>query len=703
MSDMEVSDWESDDALPLTYKRDSLDYQPLVSYGDLPGTSGVIQHQSQGNNDLPPDNNSSSDQDSDWDLPLRRQIMELDNLPISPDKVIEQNPKKTSKNHEKKKNKKRGKTTKKNRPSDGESGVEQVELPPRFAQEVENDQAQAPEIDPPENRRPENENGNDFFDSEDDLPLRDNLNAAQENENFDDDDDFPPPPLDRNNGEWTLNVSDHIRVKDFREPVGPTQILPAESEEMDFFLQLFPEEFFENIAVETNRYANEQQRKADKIDCVWYVTTAQEIKAYIGLLIAMSIAELPSKKMYWSQDWLFSMPAFRLIMTRTRFDKLNQYFHVNDTAQNPRRGSQGHDPICHIRPLHDRVGVKCIESYNPNKEHSIDEAMIAFKGRLSYKQYLPAKPTKFGIKVWERADARNGFVLEFQVYTGKKPEIDGSRTSEIGLGARVVKDLTEKITGKNYHVYMDNFFTGIPLFEDLLANGIYACGTIRTNRKGWPAALHPKLLKNQGESVVMQRGANLTATAWQDKRQVNFLATNSNPSENVVIERHLKTGQAVTVPAPIAVRNYQSFMAGVDRADQLRMQYSCSRKARKFWKYLFAFLLDTCISNSYILYKLSPNHVKRSKNGRVLVPEQVNFRSALAKQLIGDFRATRKRSHSNIDGSGLCHWPIKMRKRRCKQCCRKNRRSEVTTGYEQCTVNLCLDCFKPFHREVLGM
>ena len=110
---MEVSDWESDVALPLTYKRDSLDYQPLVSYGDLPGTSGVIQHQSQGNNDLPPDNNSSSDQDSDWDLPLRRQIMELDNLPISPDKVIEQNPKKTSKNHEKKKNKKEEKQQKK--------------------------------------------------------------------------------------------------------------------------------------------------------------------------------------------------------------------------------------------------------------------------------------------------------------------------------------------------------------------------------------------------------------------------------------------------------------------------------------------------------------------------------------------------------------------------------------------------------------
>ena len=42
-----MSDWDSDDALPLTCKWDSLDYQPLVSYGDLPGTSGVIQDQSQ--------------------------------------------------------------------------------------------------------------------------------------------------------------------------------------------------------------------------------------------------------------------------------------------------------------------------------------------------------------------------------------------------------------------------------------------------------------------------------------------------------------------------------------------------------------------------------------------------------------------------------------------------------------------------------
>ena len=63
--------------------------------------------------------------------------------------------------------------------------------------------------------------------------------------------------------------------------------------------------------------------------------------------------------------------------------------------------------------------TKCKENYIPHKEQAIDEAMIGSKGRLGFKQYLPAKPTKFGIKVRERANSCNGYVGEFQVYTGR--------------------------------------------------------------------------------------------------------------------------------------------------------------------------------------------------------------------------------------------------------------------------------------------
>lgn len=57
----------------------------------------------------------------------------------------------------------------------------------------------------------------------------------------------------------------------------------------------------------------------------------------------------------------------------------------------------------------------------------IDEAMIAFKGRLGMKQYMPQKPTKRGIKVWECADSLNGYVVDLSVYTGKERGVNTKR------------------------------------------------------------------------------------------------------------------------------------------------------------------------------------------------------------------------------------------------------------------------------------
>ncbi|KAJ8316475.1 hypothetical protein KUTeg_006489 [Tegillarca granosa] len=93
--------------------------------------------------------------------------------------------------------------------------------------------------------------------------------------------------------------------------------------------------------------------------------------------------------------------------------------------------------------------------------------MIALKGRLSCKQYLPAKPTKtkFGIKVWERASPQNGYLYEFQVYIGKV-----KRATEEGLGSG---DLTRKLTGKCHVIYIDNFFSCPELYEQLCKEQIY--------------------------------------------------------------------------------------------------------------------------------------------------------------------------------------------------------------------------------------
>ena len=106
--------------------------------------------------------------------------------------------------------------------------------------------------------------------------------------------------------------------------------------------------------------------------------------------------------------------------------------------------------------------------------------MVPFKGRSSIKQYLPNKPIKRGFKVWVRADSVNGFVCDLDVYTGKE------NTATTPLGFKVIEHLSRALVGGHFHLYCDNFFSSLPLFDSLLSDGIYACGTFRKDRQGIP-------------------------------------------------------------------------------------------------------------------------------------------------------------------------------------------------------------------------
>lgn len=93
-----------------------------------------------------------------------------------------------------------------------------------------------------------------------------------------------------------------------------------------------------------------------------------------------------------------------------------------------------------------------------------------------------------------RANAENGFVSDFQVYTGKKEE-----AAEKGLGSKVVKGLSEKLYGSYHHVYFDNFYASVDLAFDLFRSGLYSCGTLRTNF-GFPTALKSVATKGQAKA-----------------------------------------------------------------------------------------------------------------------------------------------------------------------------------------------------------
>ena len=197
---------------------------------------------------------------------------------------------------------------------------------------------------------------------------------------------------------------------------------------------------------------------------------------------------------------------------------------------------------------------------------------------------------------------------------------------------------------KNHVVIMDNFFSSIPLFSDLLTRSTYACGTIRANRKYLPDHFDIEEDMEPGESEIWQSD-NFVATLWQDKRAVRFLRTCCEPEGDDTVERRRKKEGTFSLNCPPILKLYTKYMGGVDRSDRMVRTYSASRQSKKWWFRLFYYFLDMSVANSFILYNNSPNHDELS---------ELDYVKQLSLALIGSFsgdekvqpRAQRKRKRT---------------------------------------------------------
>ena len=105
-------------------------------------------------------------------------------------------------------------------------------------------------------------------------------------------------------------------------------------------------------------------------------------------------------------------------MSGRRFELLMSYLHLNDITKQPPQSSPLYDKLYKVRPLLNKIVESFKSTYTPHQAISVDETMIGFKGRLGWIQYMPKKPTKWGIKAWAMADSKSGYVWNFSIYTG---------------------------------------------------------------------------------------------------------------------------------------------------------------------------------------------------------------------------------------------------------------------------------------------
>lgn len=135
-----------------------------------------------------------------------------------------------------------------------------------------------------------------------------------------------------------------------------------------------------------------------------------------------------------------------------RIQKIIENIHCNDNNTIFEKSHPKYDKLHKLSPLNDMLNANLGKVYKPSSYYTVDESMIAFKGRCVLKQYMPMKTVKKSYKVWCLADSTTGFIIAFIIYTGKEGIILNST-----LGERVVLNFAVNIRpGSN--VVIDHFF-----------------------------------------------------------------------------------------------------------------------------------------------------------------------------------------------------------------------------------------------------
>ena len=105
--------------------------------------------------------------------------------------------------------------------------------------------------------------------------------------------------------------------------------------------------------------------------------------------------------------------------------------------------------------------------YMPEQHVAIDEELLLWKGRVGFKQCIPSKRARFGIKMFSLCEV-SGYLQNSFVYIEKDPSADNDKLEkELGKSGTVVPKLMQDLFGKGYHLYTDNWYTSEKLFNHL--------------------------------------------------------------------------------------------------------------------------------------------------------------------------------------------------------------------------------------------
>ena len=139
-----------------------------------------------------------------------------------------------------------------------------------------------------------------------------------------------------------------------------THTLPPTATSLDFFYMFVPDDFFKLLSDQTNIYATQRQEAAGTDDRYWTKMTPDDIRIFLYVKYMFCIHYLPEVDMYRSLDPLLKVPAVADVMGKSRYQKINQYFHMQDNSEALPKTDPNYNPLFKVRPLLDLVKERII-------------------------------------------------------------------------------------------------------------------------------------------------------------------------------------------------------------------------------------------------------------------------------------------------------------------------------------------------------
>ncbi|XP_034147179.1 piggyBac transposable element-derived protein 4-like [Esox lucius] len=406
-------------------------------------------------------------------------------------------------------------------------------------------------------------------------------------------------------------------------PPGPTEHAVSRARDVASAFRQFITPAIESVVLEMTNLEGSR-----KYGDGWKAMDAIDLRAYVGLLILAGVFRSRGEAAASLWDAESGRPVFRATMPLKLFHTYSRLLRFDDRESRPERRAT--DKLAAIREVWDKWSERLPFLYNPGPHVTVDEQLVPFRGRCPFRQYMPSKPARYGIKSWVACDAKSSYAWKMQVYTGK-PAAGGPEKNQ---GMRVVLDVTEGLRGHN--VTCDNFFTSYELGQRLLARGLTMVGTVRKNKPELPAAL----LATKAREVFSSRFAytpSATLVSYLPKRSKNVLLLSTLHTDASVSERQDRK--------PALILDYNSNKGGVDNLDKVVGTYSCRRMTARWPLAVFHNIIDVSAYNAFVIWReLNPGWMTRKRNKRRVFLEQLG--KALVTPLM-ERRARIPRTHSS--------------------------------------------------------